>query len=153
MPLIPNQIPTRPLGRDVVYAVVDGERNYQDAQRGNAKRHEGAAPNLTPGEVILCAEKCLSEARDAWYRPDGGTACLPFLRKVAALGVQALENYGAPAREGFDPGGSVLVPEKIGNVVAAACQLVDQFSDSDIDGLDMRRKLADAVKALRASET
>lgn len=103
----PNRIPTRPEDRNVrVYGAIDGERDYQDAQSGNAKRHAGAPPKLSPGEVILCAEKCLADARDAWYRPDGGTACLPYLRKVAALAVQALENYGAPMREGhcwFDP--------------------------------------------------
>lgn len=83
--------------RAVVYAAVDSERDYQDAQRGNAKRHEGQ-PQMTPGEIILCMEKCLADARDAWYRPDGGTACLPFVRKVTALGVQAMELYGAPLR-------------------------------------------------------
>lgn len=84
--------------REAVYAAVDSERTYQDAQRGNAKRHEGQ-PQMTPGEVILCMEKCLEDARDAWYAPTGGTDCLPYIRKVAALGVQAMENYGAPLRE------------------------------------------------------
>lgn len=101
---VPNHVPVRPSLRDAVYRVIDGERDYQEAGRGNAQR-QGAPPKLTPGELILCMEKCLAEARDAWYKPNGGTACLPFLRKVTALGVQGLENYGAPAREGFDPNG------------------------------------------------
>ena len=81
-----------------VYAVIDGEREYQDAQKGNAKRHEGQPP-MTPGEHLLCMEKCLADARDAWYKPDGGTNCLPYIRKVVALGVQCMERYGAPRRE------------------------------------------------------
>lgn len=83
-----------------VYAAVDSERAYQDAQAGNAKRHEGQPP-MTPGEYILCMEKCLADAREAWYRPDGGTKCLDFVRKVTALGVGCMELHGAPRREGF----------------------------------------------------
>lgn len=83
--------------RDVVYVAVDSERDYQDAQRGNAKRHVGQ-PEMTPGEYILCMEKCLADAREAWYRPDGGTSCLPFVRKVTALGVACMEKHGAPPR-------------------------------------------------------
>lgn len=81
-----------------VYAAVDSERDYQDAGRGNAKRHDNAKPEMTPGEYILCMEKCLSDAREAWYHPDGGANCLPFIRKVTALGVSAMELYGAPLR-------------------------------------------------------
>lgn len=85
------------LPREKAYAAIDSERDYQDAQRGNAKRHENQPP-MTPGELILCMEKCLHDARVAWYAPDGGTVCLDHIRKVAALGVQALERFGAPVR-------------------------------------------------------
>lgn len=87
--------------REQVYNAIDSERAYQDAGMGNANRHANAPDRLLPGEIILCMEKCLADARAAWYAPDGRTACLPHLRKVAALGVQVLENYGAPRREGF----------------------------------------------------
>jgi hypothetical protein len=83
--------------RQEVYAAVDGERAYQDAQKGNAQRHEGQ-PEMTPGEYILCMEKCLHDAREAWYRPDGGKACLDFVHKVTALGVGCMELHGAPPR-------------------------------------------------------
>lgn len=83
--------------RQEVYATVDSERAYQDAQRGNAKRHENQ-PAMTPGEYILCMEKCLADARTAWYAPDGGRACLDHVRKVAALGVGCMELHGAPPR-------------------------------------------------------
>lgn len=88
--------------RQAAYAAIDSERDYQDAGKGNANRHANAPDRLLPGEIILCMEKCLADAREAWYKPNGGTACLPFLRKTGALAVQALENYGAPQREGFE---------------------------------------------------
>ncbi len=87
--------------RAEVYRAIDGERAYQEAQHGNAKRHSGQ-PEMTPGEHILCMEECLAQARQAWYRPDGGTACLEFIRKVTALGVVAMELHGAPQRAGFE---------------------------------------------------
>lgn len=80
-----------------VYNAIDGERSYQNEQRGNAKRHEDQ-PAMTPGEYILCMEKCLADARDAWYKPDGGVACMQHIRKVSALGVAAMELHGAPPR-------------------------------------------------------
>lgn len=85
------------LDRNEVYKVIDGEREYQDLQLGNAKRHVNQ-PAMTPGEFILCMEKCLNDARNAWYKPDGGEACLEFVRKVTALGVQCMELHGAPER-------------------------------------------------------
>lgn len=103
MSIVPNRMPGRTVVRNDVYNVIDGEREYQNGGHGNAQRHANAPPQLTPGEVILCMEKCLADARDAWYKPNGATACLPFIRKTAALAVQVMENYGAPAREGFDP--------------------------------------------------
>lgn len=84
--------------RAAAYTAIDTERDYQDAQRGNAKRHEGM-PAMTPGEYILCMEKCLADARLAWYGPGGGVECLQHLRKVSALGVAAMELYGAPKRQ------------------------------------------------------
>jgi hypothetical protein len=83
--------------RAEVYAALDTERTYQDRGLGNAKRHEGR-PAMQPGELILCMEKVLADARTAWYRPDGGVACLDDIRKVTALGVQAMELHGAPQR-------------------------------------------------------
>jgi hypothetical protein len=85
------------VNRETVYNVLDGERRYQIEGRGNAKRHEGQ-PEMTPGEYILCMEKCLADARAAWYAPNGGEACLDPIRKVTALGVACMEVHGAPPR-------------------------------------------------------
>jgi hypothetical protein len=84
--------------RDQVYAVINGERDYQDAGIGNAKRHENQPPVMTPGEYLLCMEECLQQARTRWYKPDGSAQCLDSIRKVAALAVACMEHHGAPAR-------------------------------------------------------
>lgn len=91
-----------PTSRSVVYEAIDSERAYQDAAQGNALRlapHAGEP--LTSGEIILCIEKCIADARNEWYKPGGSTTAMPYLRKAAALAVQAMERYGAPRREGF----------------------------------------------------
>jgi hypothetical protein len=87
--------------RENVYLAVDSERRYQDAGAGNAARHADQPKAMSPGEFILCMEKCLADARAAWYKPDGGIACLDYVRKVTALGVQCMELHGAPPRAGF----------------------------------------------------
>jgi hypothetical protein len=81
--------------RNLVYMAIDSERNYQDAQRGNAKRRLDQPP-ITVGELILCMEHYLAEARTAWSKANGDA--MPDIRKVTALGVQAMERYGAPMR-------------------------------------------------------
>ena len=91
----------RSVRRATVDDVIDSERQYQDKGRGNAQRHPAAPKAMSPGEFLLCMEECLAQARAAWYHPDGGEACLPYVRKVAALGVQCMELHGAPRREGF----------------------------------------------------
>lgn len=84
--------------RAEVYAVIDGERDYQDAQLGNSKPHTGR-PQMSPGEYILCIEKVLQDARETWYKPvTGGIDSMVYLRKAAALCVAAMELYGAPPR-------------------------------------------------------
>lgn len=86
--------------RASVYAAIDGERQYQIDQQGNAKRHDGQPP-MTPGEHLIAMEHVLTIARTAWYAPNGGTACLEHIRKATALGVACMELYGAPERAGY----------------------------------------------------
>ena len=81
------------------FHAINTERAYQEAQRGNAKRHEGEPLVMTVGEYIVCMEKCMNDAREAWYKPDGNPAALNFLRKVAGLAVACMEHHGAPERE------------------------------------------------------
>lgn len=103
-----NQVPVRPDGRNKIYDVIDGERDYQDAGKGNAAPHpEGkrsASDGLSLGEGILCMERILDEARAAWYKgPEGQTLAMPFIRKTAAVAVQLMEHFGAVPREWHVP--------------------------------------------------
>jgi len=86
------------LTRKEVYEVIDTERAYQDKGSGNALRHDGM-PAMTPGEMILCMEKLVNDAREAWYVPEGGLGCREHVRKVAGVAVQMMERYGAPKRK------------------------------------------------------
>lgn len=94
--------------RSEVYVALDGERDYQEAGAGNARRHDGMPP-MTPGELILCMEKCLADARTIWYSPDGGEKSLEYIRKVSALGIQAMELHGCPHRDGFSSSTGFLI--------------------------------------------
>jgi len=87
--------------RAEVYAAVDSERDYQDAQRGNAARHHGYQAGVNhPAEFIVYMRKCLRDAEEAIYRGSTGIEqALPFIRKVTALGVACMEQHGAPMRD------------------------------------------------------
>jgi len=101
-----NKVPVRPASRNVVYSIIDGERDYQDAGEGNAAPHPDAQRRngaLSPGECLLCIEQIAAEARAAWYKPDGQAAMAPFMRKIAGVSVQFMENYTAPPRACHDP--------------------------------------------------
>lgn len=83
--------------RGEVFSAINSERDYQDAQRGNSRRHEGEGP-LTIGESILIIEKLTDDARAAWYKPDGNPAALELMRKIAASATHCMELHGAPLR-------------------------------------------------------
>ncbi len=95
--------PNLAVRRMAAFDAINSERNYQIAGAGNAKRHPGQ-PEMTPGEIILCMEKCLADARTIWYHPNGGEKSLEYVRKVTALGVLCMELHGAPQREGYENG-------------------------------------------------
>jgi len=73
--------------RAEVYAVIDGERNYQDAQCGNAKRHEDMPPMTVTGRLSAEHPNLQQTPQD------------PRIRSlITALGVQCMERWGAPPR-------------------------------------------------------
>lgn len=91
-----------PVTRDAVYEAIDGERLYQDAGAGNSKNTRtlgGVEDVLSVGEGILCIERMVAQAREAWYSPSGVPAALDYIRKVAAVAVQLQENYGVVYRD------------------------------------------------------
>jgi len=98
--------------RESVYVAVDSEREYQDHMwRENAGLVEGQ-PVRTVAEELLMIEEYVARARKAWTdcpRDDEALTLTPMFRKIAAIAVRAMENHGAPGRDGF----GVFVPDPL----------------------------------------
>lgn len=83
--------------RKEVYKAVDGERDYQDAQREGGRFTEAVLP--VAGELLIMQEY-VSKGIAAYVALPGETplSSLEAIRKIVAVGVRALEHYGAPKR-------------------------------------------------------
>lgn len=81
--------------REEVYACVDGERDYQ-AATAEKWNHEGS-PSIE-AEILMLKELC-SQMRSSWYSSSDDDDVRDYLRKVAAVAVRAMENYGLRERE------------------------------------------------------
>lgn len=79
-----------------VYRAINSEREYQD----NLWPDHGDTSNpLTIGEFLLLIEEYASKARKEWVvesKPEDNT--LEFMRKIAAIAVNCMEQHGAPLR-------------------------------------------------------
>lgn len=88
------------LSRKKVYKLIDGERDYQDKKWPQD-------PPLSPSDTLRAVRKLLQLADDEWYITgdvliDGvkvNHADLDAARKIAAICVRLMENYGAPKRK------------------------------------------------------
>jgi hypothetical protein len=86
--------------RDQVIDAVDGEREYQNDQAAAGTGH--VVPDISLGDTISAMQFNLNRARDAWYNGRyPHEAAMAYMRKLAALAVQAGEKYGMPRREGY----------------------------------------------------
>ncbi len=91
--------------REEVYAALDSERNYQ-VSRAEAVSGEGTGEHAhSVEEFVLYIDDYLTELKHQLSRTWTPTGEVPealnTLRKVTALGVAAMEQHGAPKREGF----------------------------------------------------
>jgi hypothetical protein len=82
--------------RQDVYDAIDSEREYQENQkfiRANMK-------SLEMGEGIACIDVLLGEAKRHWY-PDYEpyVDTTPWLRKIAAVCVDMMEQHGVANRD------------------------------------------------------
>src|SRR5690242_12518169 len=86
--------------RKEVYTVIDGERDYQDAQRPD----RFTEPVLPVAGELICIQTYLTEAQNLYTKSPGETpkAGLDNIRKIAAMCVRAMEHHGAPPREFSD---------------------------------------------------
>lgn len=79
--------------RGEVYRMIDGERAYQQAQ---GKPDERYLPDWLDSVSYYLDKAHI--AREASDKPE----TLAHIRKIAALAVAALEQYGCPPREGYE---------------------------------------------------
>jgi len=81
--------------RDTVYAIVDQERDHQDAKWGTIEAHPHEV-----GSWILIMESLLADARKAWQSTNGDRDAMGEIRKVVAVGIAAMEAQDCiPTRE------------------------------------------------------
>lgn len=80
--------------REEVYKVVDTEREYQIAASKDLSRPD-MIEKLSVAETLTAIRYNLQKADEEWYKnPSPHIATMEYLRKIAALCVQAGENYG-----------------------------------------------------------
>jgi hypothetical protein len=82
--------------REEVYALIDGERAYQDSFVTERFRHSEADRSVS--SELLMLEEYVARARKAWVDNKGDQAALAVIRKVAGIAVRCMENHGAPMR-------------------------------------------------------
>ena len=87
--------------RSEVYALIDGERDYQDKQWPVEAYGKAPGVSASPEGFLLVIEKLLSDARTAWVTtplPKDSVEAMNFIRKIGGTAVRAMEQHGAPAR-------------------------------------------------------
>lgn len=84
--------------RQQVYQSIDTERDYQEKMIANPQRPD-MIEDLHVGDTLAAIQYNLQLATVLWYQgsaPHSGAT--EYLRKIAALCVQAGERYGMPSR-------------------------------------------------------
>lgn len=89
--VLKNRIP-----RSEVYKVIDGERTYQENLPSN--RSEDPKRTRMVSEYLTMLDHYVRHAQDAWTSRAGQQVPLEDMRKIAALAVRCMEEWGAPAR-------------------------------------------------------
>jgi hypothetical protein len=101
-----NQLPTRPVARDSVYDVIDGERDYQNKKHGADATGTSSTPPLTHFVNLLIefTDKLAVDVTVESPSPSNGTSGpLKRLREIAAIAIHAMEHHGAQPRENHVP--------------------------------------------------
>jgi len=87
------------MNRKDVYAAIDTERDFQIEMSKNPHRPDMVS-QLSMGDTITAIQFNLRKVTNAWYREAAPYPCsMDFIRKIAALCVQAGENHGMAPRE------------------------------------------------------
>lgn len=86
--------------RTDVYESIDSEREYQNGRWAPSDDPSGRVPH-TVTEWLAYMQYYVNQGIEKQTLSHDEKAGLPWLRKVAALGVAGMEQHGAPRREGY----------------------------------------------------
>ena len=89
------------ISRKEVFTAIESERDYQDDKWGLEDTH-------SLEEWVLYMEEYLSKARNALVEAEDEDEALENVRKVAGLAVAAMQDHGAPQREGYEKDQEIL---------------------------------------------
>jgi hypothetical protein len=80
--------------RDEVYQAINSERSYQEALKGvrNPKYRR------TMGDYLTLLNHYIVEANQSYVKNRGPAMPLHEFRKIAAIAVKCMEEFGAPKR-------------------------------------------------------
>lgn len=84
--------------RSEVYAVVDGERDYQNREWGTIEQRPKQV-----GSWLTLMRHCLAKAESNWATSRGDESALHEIRKLVAVGVACMEQHGAVKRQTAEP--------------------------------------------------
>lgn len=91
------------LSREEVFNLINGERSYQ-MDRWNMKTTNTNGRHAKPEEWLIYIQDYLYEAMNIATRsgdPEAGKRVMDNIRKIAAMGVAAMEQIGCERREGY----------------------------------------------------
>lgn len=94
---MPERTPPPRTPREEVYRVIDGERDYQENLPSN--RSEDVKRTRVVSEYLTMLDHYVRHAQDAWTTRAGIEVPLHDMRKIAALAVCCMEEWGAKPRE------------------------------------------------------
>lgn len=89
-----------PATREDVYRAIDSERAYQNAL--GPERREPRETSHSVGDYLTMLAVYQHKAEVAWTDNPGTDEAMKAIRKIAGICVRAMEEHGAPQREGYE---------------------------------------------------
>jgi hypothetical protein len=134
------------MNRTDVYALIDGERDYQDnLWPAPSQKASPADKHHSVGDYLVMLHHYLTLAEAAWTTKAGDMPALDVIRKIGGIAVHCMEEHGAPARQFHNPKASSNVAQDVDlNVADPSKVYVLRYSRRLIDlyrnKIDARRE-------------
>ena len=82
--------------REMAFAAIDTERDYQEGLERNTVNHAGD-PTFSPITNLAIIEVICADMKAEFYKNPGHPS-MDHMRKIAATAVRTMETFGAPKR-------------------------------------------------------